>query len=114
VFERINTQMDFMDLKFEDNEPDKSDSKREIINFFEKYYLIDEKEVDDITKRVGCPKTINKHGEKLFKVFFNKDTGPADIADFLIDLGTVFKINVTTKSNIKLKNSRNDNHSLKE
>jgi hypothetical protein len=63
--------MDFMDFKFED-EKDKSDSKWEIISFFEKYYVIDQKEVDNITKRIGWPKTVNKHGEKLYKIFLIK------------------------------------------
>jgi hypothetical protein len=87
----------------------------EIINFFEKYYLIDQKEIDRIiNKRIGMPKTINKHGEKLYNIFLNKEKGPADIADFLIDLGEVYQKNMNIPTSIKLKNFRKDSHSLKE
>jgi hypothetical protein len=105
--------MDFMDFKFEDDQ-DKSDSKWEIYYFFEKYYVVDQKEVDKIIKKICWPKTINRHGEELYKIFINKTTGPADIADFLISLGEVYKVSISTVSTIKLKNFRDKSHTLKE
>jgi hypothetical protein len=100
--------------KYEDNQNEKENSKWEIYNFFEKYYIIDENKVKAIIKKICWPKTINRHGERLYNIFLNKDTGPADIADFLISLGEVYKVNISTVSRIKLKNFRDKSHTLQE
>jgi hypothetical protein len=100
--------------KYNDNQDEKKNSKWEIIYFFEKYYLIDEKRIDAIIKTIGMPKTINRHGERLYNIFFSKDTGPADTADFLIDLAQVFIVNISNKSTIKISSFRDKSHTLQE
>jgi hypothetical protein len=61
---------------------------------------------------VGQKQLINT--EKKYNVFLSKDTGPADFADFLIDLGEVFTVNINNKSSIKLKYFRHKSHTLQE
>jgi hypothetical protein len=38
-------------FKFSDDQEEKTNSKREIVNFFEKTYLIDQTEIDRIVKK---------------------------------------------------------------
>jgi hypothetical protein len=64
-FKWSDDQQEKIDNKSSNDQKEKTKSKWEIINFFEKYYLIDQKEIDVIVNRIGWPKTINKHGEKI-------------------------------------------------
>jgi hypothetical protein len=92
----------------------RTDSKWEIINFFVNKYLIDQKEIDRIVKKISWPITINENADKLYDIFFSNDTGPSDIADFLIGLGHILKVNVGEIATEKIKNFRKNTHSLKE
>jgi hypothetical protein len=56
-----------------------------------------------MTNKTNWPNTVNRYAEKLYKVFINKDTGPVDIVDFLIDFGQTFKANVSKASLMKLR-----------
>jgi hypothetical protein len=105
--------MDFGDFKWE-NEEDKSDYKWEIINFFKNYYLIDQKEIDRRVKKIDMPKTIQEKSDLLYLIFLENDKCPADIADFLIRVGDVFKVNAEKRAIDKIKEFRKDSHSLKE
>jgi hypothetical protein len=50
----------------------------------------------------------------LYKIFLSNDIGPADIADFLIHLRDIFKVNAEKRAIDKNKNFRKDSHSLKK
>jgi hypothetical protein len=86
--------MDYMDFKSADDEQDESESKWEIIYFFEKYYKIDQKEVDSIFEKIGMRKTFNSKAEKLYNIIKRNIDGLKEIARFLIELQIDFPKNI--------------------
>jgi hypothetical protein len=81
-------------FKSSDDEQDKFDTKWEIIYFFEKYYLIDQKQIDATYEKIGMKKTFNTKAEKLYTIIKRDSDGPKDIAHFLIELQLEFPKNI--------------------
>jgi uncharacterized protein YdiU (UPF0061 family) len=103
-----------IDNKSSNDKQEKTNSKWEIINFFEKNSFIEQKEIDWRVKKIGLPNEVNEKAEKLYNIFLSNDTGPADIADFLIHLRDIFKVNEENRAIEKIKDFQKDSHSLNE
>jgi hypothetical protein len=86
--------MDDLLTKWTDDEEDSIDYKWEIINYLRKKYKVGEKMLNFYSTNTNMPKALTKKVEELYRITTRNDTGPKDIAKFIIDLHDDFPINI--------------------
>jgi hypothetical protein len=105
----LKTKMNFMDFKSSDDELQKENSKWEIINYLRRNYKYDEKDLITYKNNINRHRTLERKADELYGIIFKNDTGPKNIAKFMIELRTEFPRNAKVEAIEKIVKYESDN-----
>jgi hypothetical protein len=77
-----------------DDQEEKTESKWKIVNYFIDTYLKTEVDLEQLITRIGVFNLIHDKANEFYDVVVKNNTGPKDIAKFIINLNLDFLVNV--------------------
>jgi hypothetical protein len=101
--------MDDLLTKWTDDEQEKENSKWEIVDYLRRNYKYDENDLIRYMNNINRYRTLERKAGELYGIIFKNDSGPKDIAKFMIDLHDDFPKNAKAEALEKIVKYKSEN-----